>query len=345
MTNSPALFIHGLGAVSPAGWGVAPFRETLARGEAIAAKDFPRPGLTRPLRVRQVPAPLPRPAFVGHARLRRTSPVAHYAVASALEALGTDAAKSTSGALRLGIVFCAMSGCVNYSRRFYDEALKDPATASPLVFPETVYNSPASHIAALLGATAINYTVVGDPGTFLTGLALAADWLSAGRVDGCVVIGAEELDWLTADAMRLFEPQTIMSDGGGALYLKRESGDTAIGRLEAITSPHLFSDRKARAVAAVRARGELPPVMGASELLCDGLRDSPRADREEAEAWKDWPGRRLSVKTVLGEGLMAAAAWQCVAAVDALRQNGYPAANVSVVGANEQAIAARFTRI
>jgi 3-oxoacyl-(acyl-carrier-protein) synthase len=212
------------------------------------------------------------------------------------------------------------------------------------VFPETVYNSPASHIAALLGTTAINYTIVGDPGTFLTGLALAADWLTAGRVEGCLVIGAEEMDWLTADAMRLFAPKTIMSDGAGALYLKREPGDTAVARLEAITSPHLFSDRKARAIAAGRARRELGQAPDPSEFLCDGLIGSPRPDREEAAAWNDWTGRRLSVKTVLGEGLMAAAAWQCVAAVDALKQNGYAAANVSVVGTNEQAIAARFTR-
>jgi len=36
--------------------------------------------------------------------------------------------------------------------------------------------------------------VVGDPGTFLVGVALAADWLSTGRVSACLVIGAEELD-------------------------------------------------------------------------------------------------------------------------------------------------------
>ena len=41
---------------------------------------------------------------------------------------------------------------------------------------------------------------------------------------------------------------------------------------------------------------------------------------------------------------MAAAAWQCVAALDALAQNQYAAANVSVVGCNEQAIAAQFVR-
>ena len=64
-----------------------------------------------------------------------------------------------------------------------------------------------------------------------------------------------------------------------------------------------------------------------------------RADRDEEAAWSDWTGSRLSVKTILGEALMASAAWQCVAAVDALGQRAYDAANVSVAGTNQQAIA------
>ena len=188
------IFVHGCGAVSPAGWGMNSLREALLRGEAIPVKPLVRPGWESPLLVRSVPAPPSRPAFLSHARLRRTSPITHYAVAAALEALGSDAARVQTGAVRLGIIFCVMDGCVNYSRRFYDETLRDPATASPLVFPETVFNAPASHLAALLGTTAINYTLVGDPGTFLQGLSLAADWLLGERVDGCLVIGAEELD-------------------------------------------------------------------------------------------------------------------------------------------------------
>ena len=113
------IFVCGFGAVSPAGWGMKSFREALARGEGLPTKELPRPG-NLPLTVRQVPPAMPRPAFLGHARLRRTSPIAHYAVSAALEALGDDAEKVTSSGLRLGIVYCALSGCVNYSRRFYD---------------------------------------------------------------------------------------------------------------------------------------------------------------------------------------------------------------------------------
>jgi hypothetical protein len=343
MSSGAQIYVQGIGAVSPAGWGVPAFREALERREAMALKDLLRPGWDNPLRVRQTPPAAPRPAFMAHARLRRTSPIAQFVVGAALEALGDDAPNVAQG-LRLGIVYCAMSGCVNYSRRFYDEVLKAPATASPLVFPETVYNSPASHLAALLGTTAINYTIVGDPGTFLQGIGLAADWLTGGRVDGCLVVGAEEMDWLTADATRLFERKAVVSDGAGALYLKRESNSAPPIRLTAITDAYPFHQASGRVNAARLARTELSTLHGRSELLLDGLQGVARLDRDEASVWRDWGGPRLSVKTIFGEGFMAAAAWQCVAAIDALQNQPFAAATVSVVGCNQQAIAARFIR-
>jgi 3-oxoacyl-(acyl-carrier-protein) synthase len=306
-------------------------------------KELTRPGWTQPLRVRAVPVPPQRPSFLTHARLRRTSSIAQQSVGAALEALGEDASKVANGSLRLGVVLCVMSGCVNYSRRFYDEVLKDPGTASPLVFPETVFNAPASHLAALLGTTAINYTLVGDPAAFLQGLALAADWVLSERVEGCLVVGAEEMDWLTTDAFRLFARKVVLSDGAGALYLRRQPDPEAVVELRAVTQTHLFSKKQTRAQAARRAQAELGPG-GSDFLLCDGLQGLPHLDRAEQSAWADWTGARLSPKTVLGEGLMAAAAWQCVAAVDALRQGLYSAANVSLVGCNQQAVAAQFVR-
>jgi hypothetical protein len=198
-----------------------------------------------------------------------------------------------------------------------------------------------------VGTTAINYTLVGDAGTFIQGLALAADWLTDKRVDGCLVIGAEEMDWLTAGAMRLFAPRTIFSDGAGALYLRREAGQGPLARLAAVTSAHPFTHDLNRARAIQRARGELAggtPALPGRALLCDGLQGLARADRDEQAAWSNWSGKRASVKMIFGEALMAAAAWQCVAAVDALRENAYDAANVSVAGTNQQAIAAQFVR-
>ena len=198
------IFVHGCGAASPAGWTASSLCESVSRGSGLPTKPLPLPSPEKPLTIRQVPAPEPRPAYFGHARLRRASPISQYLVAAALEAVGPDAALVAAGKLRLGVVLCVMSGCVNYSRRFYDETLRDPSTASPLVFPETVFNAPASHIAAMIGTPDLNYTLVGDPGTFLQGLALAANWLLEDRVDACLVAGGEECDWLTSTAFHLF---------------------------------------------------------------------------------------------------------------------------------------------
>lgn len=334
------IFVRGAGAVSPAGWGMGPLRQAVEQGQPLPVKDLERLGLKPPLRTRTVPAPNPRPAFFGHARLRRSSAISQYAVASALEALGADLKAVSEGSLRLGIVVCVMSGCVNYSRRFYDEVLRDPATASPLVFPETVFNAPSSHLAALLGTGAINYTLVGDPGTFLSGLVLGAEWISEGLVDGCLVIGAEEMDWLTADAFRLFTRQLVLSEGAGALYLHP---DAAAGRgveLAAVTDSQLFWDRAGRVAAAESVAKEL--CVAPADLLFDSLQDVPLLDEPDRMAWAGWGGVRRSPKRMLGEGLMAASGWQCVLACDAVQRREAREALVSVVGCNQQAIGARF---
>jgi hypothetical protein len=332
------IYVRGLGAVSPAGWGVLPLREALRQSARPSQREVQCPGRAA-FKAQGVPALPARPAFAAHPRLRRASPIGQYTVGAALEALGGEGTRQGS----LGIVYCAMSGCVNFSRRFYDETLKNPATASPVIFPETVFNAPASHLAAVLGTTAINYTMVGDSGTFLQGLGLAADWLLTGRVDGCLVIGAEELDWLVAQAFCLFDRGGTVSEGAAALYLRRDDGSGLSVQLEAISQTHLFFNQRQRAEAARSARAEL----GHSDqpcLLCDGLQGIHRLDRDEESAWRDWSGARLSPKRICGEAFVAAAAWQCVAAVDALKSGAYRSATVSVVGCNQQAIAARFNR-
>jgi len=336
------VFVHGLGAVSPAGWNLPALSQAIQRGKPIATKDLARPGREMPHRVRRVPKPPEHQVFLAHPRMRRASPITRFMVSAALEALAENAALVKSQSLRLGIVCCVMSGCVNYSRRFYDETLRDPQTASPLVFPETVFNAPSSHLAALLGSTAINYTLVGDPGVFLQGVALGANWLHTESIDACLVVGAEELDWLTVDAFRLFTKRLTLSEGAGAIHLQRRKADSTGVTLQSVTAPRLFTSTQSRTEAAAAVRKELPS--GSPEhLLCDSTQGVNRLDQAELKTWTDWPGPRLSPKTVLGEGLMAAAAWQTVLAAHAVQQKLHPAAHVSVVGCNQQAIGACFT--
>ena len=336
------VFVCGLGAVSPAGWGVAALREALAKGEPLPVQPLERPGWDKPLRARLVPPPATRLPFLAHPRLRRTSPITHYAAAAALEAVA-GLRPNNDRSRRLGVIVCLQSGCVQFSYRFFDEDLKDPATASPLLFPETVFAAPASHVAALLENTPLVYTLTGDPACFLQGLALGIQWLEEQRVEACVILGAEETNWLLADALWHFEHQAVVSGGAGAVCLSLDPALSLGVELDLITDAHTYTARTNRAQAARLMREQLPPSSPA-ELLCDGLGGSPRADAAELAAWRDWTGPRLSPKRILGEGLMAAGAWQCVAACEGIVSGRFAAATVSLVGSNQQAIGARFVR-
>ena len=89
-------------------------------------------------------------------------------------------------------------------------------------------------------------------------------------------------------------------------------------------------------------REQLASATGANVALVDGLQNLPRYDAAEKQAWRNWPGQRISPKKILGEGLMAAAAWQTILAIDAV-QRGATSAVVSVAGTNQQAIGVAFT--
>jgi len=337
------IIVHGLGAVSPAGWGVGALCDVVQKNVLLPITDLARPGWEKPLRVRPVPAPPERPAFIAHPRLRRASTITQHTVAAALEALGDDAARVQSGALRLGIVIAMMPGCVAYSRRFYEEVLKDPAVASPLLFPETVFNAPGSHLAAFLNSTAVSYTMVGDESSFVQGLGVAASWLDEGRVDAALVIGAEELDWIIADAAHLFNRRTIQTGGAGAIYLKRSEPATGGIELVVITDAFTFAGQSKRPAAAASMRAQLNS--GSNDLLCLGTQGLARMDADELAAWRDWPGARIAPRELLGDAFTASAAWQCVTAGAALQRGEFPAANVSIVGTNAQAIGARFEKV
>ena len=295
------IFIAGVGAVSPAGWNVGSLREALGKNQALPIDALERPGWTEPLRVRRAPAPPKN--LVAHSRLRRTSPISTFAVAAAIEALGENFEDVKNGRWRLGIICCVTAGCVQFTRRFYAETWRDPMTASPLIFPETVFNAPSSHLAAVLQVPAINYTLVGEPPTFLQALALGAGWLCGGRADACLVIGAEELDWLTADAVRLFEAKTICTEGAGAVLLSTNRTAKTLAELRSVTEP-----------------GEKTGNRSPQDF------DSP-------------------AKTILGEGLMAGAAWQCVAAISKITENTSAFTTVNLLDSSAQKIEACFAKV
>jgi hypothetical protein len=334
--------LGGLGAVSPAGWGVDALVRALAAARPLEFDESVRGPRAPRVRVRRVPKPAMPLPFLRDPRLRRTSPIAQFAVAAALEALGDErAAAVRAGTLRPGIIFAMMNACVNFSRRFYSEVLDDPHTASPLIFPETVFNAPSSHLSALLGSSAINYTLVGDSAQFISALDLAAQWIEAGEVDGCLLVGAEEFDWLSAEGAVLLDRQLIVAEGAAAFYVEPSESPHVH-----LVGPYLFTQRLDRAAAARRVSDDLTSLLAdcPSAILFDSLTGSRKSDAAEIAAWSGWSGSRQSAKIILGDGLGAGAGWQCVAAAASLQRGSAIKAAVSAVGGNEQAVGAIFSR-
>lgn len=332
-----SLSITGTGAVTPSGWGVAAMMAALESGTIAPLSEIERPldgGVvsTKVLRVPQDNSAVPK-----FARLRRASPISKFAAAATMEALGPDrVAASIAGELRVGVIFTLTNGCVNYSNRFFGEVLADPSVASPILFPETVFNAPSSHLSAMIGGRSPNDTLVTDGTGFFTGIDLAAEWLLRGDVDGCVVVASEELDWLSAEALLHYSRSYLPAEGAGAIYLEKSDAGPLLLRLP---DPVSFSSLS-RSDAAVRIRELVAAENNGSTLWVDGTIGNSRIDSAEESAWSSWTGPRLSPRRVLGESMGASSALQFVAAVEAVKSGAHPQAVITAVGGNQQAAGA-----
>jgi 3-oxoacyl-(acyl-carrier-protein) synthase len=231
------LRIAGTGWVTPLGNGVKAVWQALLRGEEARADKICEEAGDRSYPVFRVPGS----ALAGlppHPRLRRASVISRFAALAGLEALAEAGVQVDPGnADRIALVFAISNGGVIYTKRFYHDVVSSGAqSASPLLFPETVFNAPASHLAAILGITGVSYTLVGDGAVGLLAVKMAADLMANGALDYCLVVGAEEVDWLLCDAYckwRLLRPEPpvepflespkgmILSEGAGAILLAR----------------------------------------------------------------------------------------------------------------------------
>jgi len=326
--------ITGTGAVSPAGWSTAAMMDVLENGKQIAPSVVERmlngDSVSTPvLRVPTEGANVPK-----FARLRRSSPISKYAAAAVVEALGEmRMARLSAGELRVGVIFTLMNGCVNYSNRFFGEVLTDPAMSSPILFPETVFNAPSSHLSAMLGSHAPNDTLISDASGFFSGIDLAIEWLERDDVDGCLVVCSEEIDWLSAEGLRLYSREYIPSEGAAAIYLEKTDGPVRVGRLPEPISL-AFHDR---VEAAVILRQRLAAEDNGERWLIDSRCGIAKPDAPEDTAWADWRGPRWSPKMLLGESMGASSGLQCVAAVEAIRKGLCRSAIVTSSSGNQQA--------
>src|SRR5947199_7139026 len=157
-----------MGWVTPLGNGVDAVCERLLRGDEASATPISELFADRSYSVFRVP----ESAVTGlaHPRLRRASVISRFAATAGLEALQAAAVKVDSqNAERIALIFAISNGGVIYTKRFYRDVVETGAqAASPLLFPETVFNSPASHPGAIRGVTWTTYNIYGDGDGCLT---------------------------------------------------------------------------------------------------------------------------------------------------------------------------------
>jgi 3-oxoacyl-(acyl-carrier-protein) synthase len=357
-----SVHIAGMGWVTPLGSGVEAVWSRLLNGESASAETLSSP-LGRDYPVFRVPASATAKA-PAHPRLRRSSAISRFAAVAGLDALESAGVKlDPEIAQRTALIFAVSNGGVIYTKRFYHEIVESGAqAASPLLFPETVFNAPASHLAAILGITGATYTLVGDGAVGTLALKMAEDLMTSDTLDYCLVVGAEEADWLLCDAYRKWrllrsappiepfqEPPrgTILSEGAGAILLARE-GPVQIEKIAGGTN---FRKQREAAAGIDAVFSELcatPPVLVAASANGTFIDAA-----EQIAIGKHSPNARVyAVKGQLGESVGASSLWQTICGAQALITQRVPgstepvslqSAVVSTCGLNQQVAGLRLS--
>jgi 3-oxoacyl-[acyl-carrier-protein] synthase II len=330
-----SLHIAGSGWVTPLGSHTNEVWRQLLNGDTAEVSKVTDPLGARPYPVYRVP-PAALQHLPPHPRLRRASAISRFAAAAGLAAL-SDAKLSPNDLdpEKLALVFAVANGGVIYTKRFYADIVTTGAeAASPLLFPETVFNAAASHLAAILGLSGTTYTVVGDGSVGLTGLRMGEDLMSDPNLDYCLIVAAEEADWLLCDAyakwrllrsagpVELFtEPPKgmILSEGAGAVLLSRTGSIEIAASIGGVPfkTRHEASSALCRMLKRIDAPEDAVIVSSANGTFVDAA--------EAASLQKVTPnGLMYSPKAALGEGVGAGGLWQVIIGALALQYGELP---------------------
>jgi 3-oxoacyl-(acyl-carrier-protein) synthase len=329
-----SLAIAAMGWVTPLGNGVDAVWERLLHGDEALATSISEQFGDRSYNIFRVPESAL--AGLAHPRLRRASLISRFAAAAGLEALQAAGVKadSQSGG-RIALIFAISNGGVIYTKRFYRDVVETGAqSASPLLFPETVFNAPASHLAAILGITGTTYTVVGDGAVGLLAIKMAEDVMTDKSLDYCLVVGTEEIDWLLCDAYRRWrllrlappiEPFSkqkrgiILSEGAGAVLLARAGSIT-------IERAHPGGCYGKRAEAGRILERMLRDLSQTETDFAISSANGTFIDQAEQGALEQVIPNAITytAKPALGESVGASGLWQVILGAQALRQGELP---------------------
>ena len=303
------LAVIGQGAVSPAG-----MSPNALLSEQPAPAPVPlasRPDLTWPVRKVDLKAPTFN-RWSKEPRLRRTSPLTLFMVEAAEQALCGVRAEDR---LQTGLIAAFSAGCLAYTHRFFEGILKQgQKTASPALFPETVFNSPMSHVASVLGLNGAAYALVGDEAAWVAALKTAAVWLRQGRVKQVLILGAEEFDPLVLDAYhsaRWLRDGFVPAEGAAALLVRsrhQESDPAPV--ITTARDGFIYRSRREAIAAAVRLFADRDP-----SAVCYPTAEKTWMATLEEKTLQDRPLVPLDHRPYLGAAFTASAGWHTMLAL------------------------------
>ncbi len=329
------LAVCGQGAVSPLGIGVAALRSQAdAPTQSIPLLSDP----ARVLPAYQVDLTADSwTRWKEEPRLRRASALSLFLAEAATQALATCPAVRTPGA-RLGLVVAFGTGSILHSRRFFEGFGKQGRKfASPILFPETVYNSPASHLAAILGVRGPCYSLVGDDAGWVTALKVARLWLKIKTADFVLVAGAEELDAAAVEAFYhagWYRQKKFRPSEGAAAVLLANVNNLSTDSATQITDAHTgwaFRTKKQARNAACELAQALPATIPVYQNPSWNWMQSI-----EQEALKSISTHSETLGYA-GEAFAASAGWKMLRAANAFNTaSSPPALSVPIWGLNHQ---------
>lgn len=342
------IVITGIGVASPAGFG------SEALWDAIIEK---RPCF--------LPVALPKSkgrerlcatvkgidAFLDDRRLRRAAEISKYAIAAirlALEDAGIDPAAWVSR--EAGLVTAVTHGAIRFTTEFHESLIKEgPASASPMIFSDSVLNAPAGNASIVFNIRGAAHTVIGDLGAGILSVSTAIKTMRYSGLKVCLAGAAEEFEHVVSGVysrLGLIAPEGSAGDaihpfstghngfisGEGACFLVLEEKASALERKARIYGEISYAKTPLAAARSLDLgdRGETIIFSGANGTYAD--------EKEGAALERLFDGKTARpyiccIKPIIGESFAASSMMQVAAAAMSIHKGVAPPSNIDDIDA------------
>ncbi len=368
MSALPRLVVTGVAAVTALGRDLQSTALGLAEGRSAIAPVYPAGQEPRGASPAARIVSFTTEPELSKAKARRLDRGSLFAVVAAKQCLADAGWQMAGREERTGILLGTGSAGAGPLTEFERQmAVESPEAASPLLFPYTVANAPASVVALELVIKGPNVTVIQkDPAAF-NALFYGRMMLADGRADALLIGAADEWSLTYHQAyehLRVTRSDGregfVLGEGAGVVLVEPEESARARGaradvRLAGLATrpipmpPHVRRASAAQLVATIRAAleeaGTAPADIGLVHLSANGV---PWVDEAEQQALREVFGDPLpeaaAVKLQIGENPFAGATQLALAAAALRSEDGLRAVLVNAFGAGGNFFSAVLSR-